>query len=67
MVLPNGAGGSESASQLVYHLNYPDRTHIIWYRASSPGGTDDSAWLWVDGGRPADRGQQPGQYDGFLC
>ena len=56
MVLPNGAGGSESASQLVYYLEFTQTgTHIIWYRASSPGGTDDSAWLWVDGGRPTDR------------
>ena len=56
MVLPNGAGGSESASQLVYNLEFTQvGTHIIWYRASSPGGTDDSAWLWVDGGRPLER------------
>jgi hypothetical protein len=56
MLVPNGAGGSESATQLIYDLTFTQvGTHIIWYRASSPGGTDDSGWLWVDGDRPEDR------------
>lgn len=56
MVNPNGAGGSEGATQLLYDLEFTQTgTHIIWYRASSEGGTDDSAWLYLDGERPTNR------------
>ncbi len=55
MVLPNGAGGNEE-SKLEYELTFTQTgEHIIWYRASGPSGTDDSAWLHVDGGRPENR------------
>ena len=56
MVNPNGVGGSESATKLEYDLEFTHTgTHIIWYRASSESGNDDSAWLHVDGERPFDR------------
>jgi hypothetical protein len=56
MVNPNGAGGSEGATKLEYDLEFTQTgTHIIWYRASSVSGTDDSSWLHFDGERPADR------------
>ena len=56
MVNPNGAGGSESATKLEYDLEFTQTgTHIMWYRASAPGGSDDSAWLHLDGDRPAER------------
>lgn len=58
MVNPNGTGGSESATQLHYDLEFTQTgTHIIWYRASSEGGTDDSAWLYLDGERPPSRSE----------
>lgn len=56
VVLPNETGGSED-SRLEYDLNFTRTgTHIIWYRAYGPSGTDDSAWLHLDGARPAGRG-----------
>lgn len=56
MVLPNGAGGSESASKLLYDLTFTQTgTHIIWYRAGSDSGNDDSSWLHLDGDRPPER------------
>ena len=54
MVNPNGAGGNEASTKLEYDLEFTQTgTHIIWYRASGPSGSDDSAWLHVDGDRPA--------------
>jgi hypothetical protein len=56
VVLPNGAGGTEAASQLEYDLNFTKTgNHIIWYRASGNDGSDDSAFLWIDGARPPNR------------
>lgn len=56
MLIPNGAGGNENETKLEYDLEFTQTgTHIIWYRASSPSGSDDSAWLHVDGERPPSR------------
>ena len=56
VVLPNGGGGSETASKLEYDLTFTQTgTHYVWYRASGPGGNDDSAWLHLDGARPPNR------------
>ncbi len=56
MVAPNGAGGSESATQLEYDVEFKQAaTYIIWYRASGNDGSDDSAWFHLDGERPAER------------
>lgn len=56
MVLPNGAGGSETASKLLYDLTFTQTgTHIIWYRAGGDSGNDDSSWLHLDGDRPVER------------
>lgn len=56
VVHPNGAPGGESASQLLYHINF-NRTgrHIVWYSASGDNGSDDSAWLHLNGERPPER------------
>ena len=56
MVLPNGAGGNEGSSQLLYDVEfiYTD-VHIVWYRASGDSGNDDSSWFWLDEARPANR------------
>lgn len=56
MVEPNGSGGSEAGSQLEYFLTFTRTgTHILWYRASAASGSDDSAYFWLDGGRPPER------------
>ena len=56
MVLPNGAGGNETSSQLLYDVEFIyTGTHIVWYRARGDSGTDDSSWFWLDGARPANR------------
>ncbi len=56
VVNPNGAGGSESATQLEYDLTFTQTgTHILWYRASGESGTDDSSWFYLDGAKPANR------------
>lgn len=56
VVNPNGAGGSEVATQLEYDLTFTQTgTHILWYRASGDSGADDSAWFYLDGARPANR------------
>jgi len=56
VVLPNGGGGNETSSKLEYDLNFTQTgTHYVWYRASGPNGTDDSAWLHLDGARPPNR------------
>ncbi len=56
MVLPNGAGGNEASSQLLYDVEFIyTGTHIVWYRARGDSGTDDSSWFWLDGARPANR------------
>nr|MCS5701121.1 Ig-like domain-containing protein [Acidobacteriota bacterium] len=56
MVLPNGAGGNEASSQLLYDVEFIYAgTHIVWYRASGDSGTDDSSWFWLDGERPGNR------------
>ncbi|MCP4199172.1 MAG: hypothetical protein GY762_18665, partial [Proteobacteria bacterium] len=56
MVLPNGAGGNEASSQLLYDVEFIyDGTHIVWYRARGDNGNDDSSWFWLDGARPANR------------
>jgi hypothetical protein len=56
VVLPNGGGGNEASSKLEYDLNFTQTgTHYVWYRASAPSGTDDSAWLHLDGARPPNR------------
>ena len=56
MLIPNGAGGSESDTQLEYDIVFTKTgTHIIWYRAGADSGSDDSGWLHVDGERPANR------------
>ena len=56
MVLPNGAGGNEASSQLLYDVEFIYAgTHIVWYRARGDSGTDDSSWFWLDGARPANR------------
>ena len=55
MVLPNGNGGNEE-SKIEWELTFTQTgEHILWYRASGPSGTDDSAWLHLDGGRPDNR------------
>ena len=55
MVVPNGTG-TEEVSQLQYFIDFTQTgTHIIWYRAYGPSGTDDSAWLFLDGARPPER------------
>ena len=56
MVLPNGAGGNETSSQLQYDVEFTKTgVHIVWYRASGDNGTDDSSWFWLDDARPANR------------
>ncbi len=56
MVLPNGAGGNEASSQLLYDVEFIYAgTHIVWYRASGDSGSDDSSWFWLDGERPGNR------------
>lgn len=56
MVNPNGTGGNEASTQLEYELEFTQTgEHIIWYRAGAANGTDDSAWLWIDGARPLGR------------
>jgi hypothetical protein len=56
VVLPNGGGGNEASSKVEYDLNFTQTgTHYVWYRASGPGGTDDSAWLHLDNARPPNR------------
>jgi hypothetical protein len=56
MVNPNGAGGSETATQLEYDLEFAQvATYRVWYRASADNGNDDSSWFWLDGARPVER------------
>ena len=56
MLIPNGAGGSETDSQLEYDVLFTKTgTHIIWYLAGSDSGNDDSAWFHLDGERPPNR------------
>ena len=56
MVLPNGAGGNETSSQLQYDVEFTTTgVHIVWYRASGDSGNDDSSWFWMDDARPANR------------
>ena len=56
MVLPNGAGGNETSSQLQYDVEFTKTgVHIVWYRASGDSGNDDSSWFWMDDARPANR------------
>ena len=56
MVLPNGAGGNETSSQLQYDVEFTKTgVHIVWYRASGDSGNDDSSWFWLDDARPANR------------
>ena len=56
MVLPNGAGGNETSSQLQYDVEFTyTGVHIVWYRASGDSGNDDSSWFWMDDARPANR------------
>ena len=56
MVLPNGAGGNETSSQLQYDVEFTyTGVHIVWYRASGDSGNDDSSWFWLDDARPANR------------
>jgi len=59
VVIPNGSSDSESATQLQYDLTFTQTgTHFIHYRAGSDSGSDDSAWLHVDGARPPERDPQ---------
>ncbi|MBI2948564.1 MAG: Ig-like domain-containing protein [Verrucomicrobia bacterium] len=54
VVVPTG--GSETATQLEYDLNFTKTgTNILWYRASGNDGSSDSSWFWIDGARPANR------------
>ncbi|HKS38677.1 MAG TPA: Ig-like domain-containing protein [Verrucomicrobiae bacterium] len=56
MVNPNGAGGSEFATQLEYDVEFAQvATYRVWYRASADNGNDDSSWFHLDGVRPAER------------
>jgi len=56
VVVPNGAGGNESGTQLEYDVEFKQAgTYYVWYRASGNDGNDDSSWLWLDGARPAER------------
>lgn len=56
MVLPNGAGGSESASKLEYDIEFKQAaTYQVWYRASGDNGNDDSGWFHLNGERPVER------------
>ncbi|MFT4640151.1 MAG: hypothetical protein ACI8T1_003476, partial [Verrucomicrobiales bacterium] len=56
MIVPNGGGGSESETKLEYDIKFVKTgTHYLWYRASGDSGNDDSAWLHLDGERPAER------------
>jgi hypothetical protein len=56
VVNANGAGGSEAATKVEFDLDFTQAgTHILWYRASSDSGNDDSIWLHLDGDRPPER------------
>jgi hypothetical protein len=56
MVNPNGAGGSESATQLEYDVEFKQTaTYKVWYLASGDNGNDDSIWFHIDGDRPVER------------
>ena len=56
MVVPNGAGGSESATKLEYDVEFAQAgTYYVWYLASGPNGSDDSIWFHLDGARPIER------------
>ena len=56
MVNYNGAGGGENNTKLEYDILFTKTgTHIIWGRASSNDGNDDSVWIHLDGQRPAGR------------
>ncbi len=55
VVAPNGSGSAE-VNKVEYDLTFTKTgIHILWYRASSDSGSDDSAWLHVDGARPPNR------------
>ncbi|MEC9130075.1 MAG: PA14 domain-containing protein, partial [Verrucomicrobiota bacterium] len=56
MLIPNGAGGGESTTKIEYDITFTQTgTHILWYRASSDSGKDDSAWFHLNGDRPPNR------------
>ncbi len=56
MLIPNGAGGGESDTKLEYDIVFTQTgTHVIWYRAGADSGSDDSAWLHLNGERPSNR------------
>ncbi len=56
MVVPNGAGGSESATRLEYDVEFSQAgTYYVWYLASGESGTDDSIWFHLNGARPVER------------
>jgi hypothetical protein len=66
VVNPNGYGGTAQGTVLEYDIRFVKTgTHIIWYRASSDSGTDDSAFLRLDGVEPANRPGDQAAMTGF--
>lgn len=58
MVVQNGAGASENGTRLTYDILFNRTgTHTVWYRVSGETGGDDSSYLHLDGGRPAERAE----------
>lgn len=56
MLIPNGAGGSETGTKLEYDVSFEQAgTYYVWYRASADNGNDDSMWFHLDGERPFER------------
>lgn len=56
MLIPNGSADNENNTKLEYDILFTKTgTHIFWYRAGADSGSDDSAWLHLDGERPPDR------------
>jgi hypothetical protein len=56
MVNSNGAGGSETATQLEYDVEFKQvATYKVWYLASGDNSNDDSIWFHIDGERPVER------------
>lgn len=49
-------GADNDAMRVEYDLTFTKTgTHVIWFRGTGNSGSDDSAWLLVDGARPSNR------------
>jgi hypothetical protein len=56
VVVPSGAGGSETATQLEYDVDFTAAgTYTVWFRASGNDGGSDSGWFHLDGEKPVER------------